>query len=142
MDSARFSTLADAYGAAIGRWPKAERLGAWQFALGHPIHARGVLVAARRIDQLLGHSAAPICDQALVNRIERICREHEFRPTAQSRPLRGWLGAGLAMAAAAGAVAGIAITPLAIRIAPAFNTVDPLADATTALGEPNELGEI
>lgn len=141
MDSVRFNALADAYGGALNRWPRVERLSAWLFALGHPVYARGILMAAGRIDQLLDHASTPICNQAFVDRIERICGTEKFRPMPRLQQLRGWLGVGLAVAAATGAVAGIAITPLAIRIAPAFNTADPLAEATTVLGEPNELGE-
>ena len=98
-------------------------------------------MAARLIDQLLRESKAPVYNPALADRIERISAERNFRAIREARPLRGWLGAGLAMAAATGAIAGIAITPVTIRFAPAFNTVDPATEAATALGEPNELGE-
>lgn len=141
MDSARFAALADAFGGALRRWPKAERVSAWLYAVRHPNCARRILKAAGLIDRFLGESAAPVYNPALADRIERIFAGRNFRPTLDARPLRRRLGAGLAIAAATGAVAGFAITPLAIRSAPAFDTADPVADATTALGEPNELGE-
>ncbi len=141
MDSARFAALADAFGGALRRWPKAERVNARLFAVRHPNYARRILMAARLIDRLLRESKAPAYNPALADRIERISAEPNFRAVREARPLRDWLGAGLAMAAATGAIAGFAITPVTIRFAPDIGAIDPVTEATTALGEPNELGE-
>lgn len=106
MGPERFGALADAYGAAVARWPQAEREAASLFMAVNPDIARDVLAAAERLDQQL--------DEWKPLALERDQLERAIAAAPRQRQahrLLRWfvgagIGAGLATACAAGLLVG------------------------------------
>ncbi|RRH98810.1 hypothetical protein EH240_18870 [Mesorhizobium tamadayense] len=113
MDARRFAALADAYGSALYRWPRAEQAAATLFAQSK--EGRAILDRAGRLDAILDrhHVEAPS---------RMLHGEIIARATTQIRQGRHrrlwWLGIGLAGAGLAGAVAGLALVTVVTPDAP------------------------
>ncbi len=110
MTAERFLELVQAWGADRRRWPEAERVAAEAFAAAHPDIADPALDEADQIDALLFASATPRVSTALRDRVIAAA-------AASGRTGRRWMdrltlafGAGWAVAACAGVVAGVALT--------------------------------
>lgn len=115
----RFAALAEAYGAAIERWPAAEREAAQ--AMADDASARAILARACDLDRLLDTYRIPEPSSALAGRIladaDRIVRR---RRTAR----RWWAGLGLAGVGLAGALAGaLAATAVLPRADPELGVI-------------------
>ncbi|WP_217575038.1 hypothetical protein [Mesorhizobium sp. GbtcB19] len=104
MDAARFAALADAYGSALHRWPRAEQAAAVRFAETEEGHA--ILRRAGRLDALLDRQRVEAPSPTLYGAIVA-------RAATEVRQVRRrrfwWLGFGLAGVGLAGAVAGLAL---------------------------------
>lgn len=111
MNRERFATLADAFGADLGRWPEAERDAARAFRTAHPAISESLLAEAGRLDDLLLGLAAPQASAALRDRILASAPQapRPFFSLGRFRQAAPWLapGAGLAAACAAGAWLGM-----------------------------------
>ncbi|MBX3479933.1 MAG: hypothetical protein KF842_06005 [Caulobacter sp.] len=109
MDATRFEALADAHGAAIGRWPLAEQDAAFAYLAEAPEAAQALLDQARVLDEALDTLRPPSPSLALRDAVL----------SAAPRPKAGWslgrwlagagVGAALAAACAAGVVIGVDI---------------------------------
>ncbi len=66
MDSARFQSLAEAFGADCGRWPASDREAAAAYTLEHPEQANAILLEARKIDAALDLTRADVGDLSLL----------------------------------------------------------------------------
>jgi hypothetical protein len=130
MDPDRFRFLAEACGAALDRWPEAERASAQALiARGDP-ETLAVLAEARALDTLL---ATHTVDAPEAQLVRRIVERGRARP-AWKRPRLWFSGAGLIGAGAAGVAAGaLAISMLATPPAP---SVFDQADWGTAFSTP------
>lgn len=108
----RFAALAEAYGAAIERWPAAEREAAQAMADGAA--ARAILARAQDLDRLLDTYRVPEPSSALTG---RILAEADRIVLRRASVRRLWAGLGLAGVGLAGALAGAlaatAVLPLA-----------------------------
>ena len=114
MTAERFLALTAAYGADRRRWPEADRAAAEAFAAAHPDVARPALAEADALDALLHRSATPQVSTALRDRV--IGAAGSVRGKVR-RTGRVWIdrltlafGAGWAVAACAGVVAGVLMT--------------------------------
>ena len=140
MNKERFQALAAAYGAAVSRWPAAERSAARWFAFRHRRSSRDILLEARRLDWILQRSASP----QLGNELRRVLIEgaHGLREPAEDG--RSWfgtlLGAGLAVACAAGIGAGFVIAPMTANDT-LTSPSDPAEVAASALANPTDLAD-
>ncbi|WFP63085.1 hypothetical protein [Mesorhizobium sp. WSM4904] len=113
MDARRFAALADAYGSALHRWPRAEQAAATLFAESE--EGRAILKRAGRLDAMLdrhrteapGHSL----HAAIVAKAATEVRQGRHRRF-------WWLGFGLAGVGLAGAVAGLALVTVVAPDAP------------------------
>jgi hypothetical protein len=106
MDLNRFETLVAAYGASPGRWPEEERAAAEAFARAHP-RAAALLREADSIDALLfAHRAAEPSRTLRTMVIEAAPRRRRLAGRAKL----WWSGLALALAGAAGTLAGSAAT--------------------------------
>lgn len=110
MTRERFEALAEAYGGDITRWPSAEREMAALMLAAEPAFVRGVLARADELDVALDAWRPTPATHGLQARI--IAAAPQPRAVWD---LRGWawragLGAGMAMACAAGLVVGVAIS--------------------------------
>ncbi|RWL99774.1 MAG: hypothetical protein E5X80_33570 [Mesorhizobium sp.] len=118
LDAKRFAALADAYGSALHRWPRAEQAAATLFAESE--EGRAILQRADRLDAILDrhHVEAPsraLHDKIVANATTRI---------RQGRHRRlWWLGFGLAGVGLAGAVAGLALVTVVTPDAPSDHYV-------------------
>ncbi|MDX8468817.1 hypothetical protein RFM26_24205 [Mesorhizobium sp. VK23B] len=104
MDARRFAALADAYGSALHRWPRAEQAAATLFAESE--EGRAILATAGRLDAMLDrhHVEAPsrtLHGEIVAGAASAIRQERRRR--------FWWLGFGLAGVGLAGAVAGLAL---------------------------------
>ncbi|TIP00946.1 MAG: hypothetical protein E5X72_27785 [Mesorhizobium sp.] len=104
MDAGRFAALADAYGGALHRWPRAEQAAATLFA--ETEQGRAILARAGRLDVMLDRhrveTPSPALHRAIVVRATTEVRQERRRRF-------WWLGFGLAGVGLAGAVAGLAL---------------------------------
>ena len=109
MDAGRFAALANAYGAALRRWPLAEQAAASLFA--ETEKGRAILASAGRLDAVLDRHRLEAPGLAL-HRAIVVRAATEVR---QGRRRRfWWLGFGLAGVGLAGAVAGLALVTVVI----------------------------
>lgn len=134
MDGRRFGALADAYGAAISRWPKDMQDAAWAFLAEEPDTADAVLADARDLDAALDVLGAPSPSAGLRDRI--LAAGPRMRSTRAL--MRRWLlgagvGAGLVAATVAGLVFGVTLSSAHVsdsdQMLAAVYTGDPLDDA-------------
>ncbi|TIV72400.1 MAG: hypothetical protein E5V89_05550 [Mesorhizobium sp.] len=113
MDARRFAALADAYGSALHRWPRAEQAAATLFAESE--EGRAILARAGRLDAYLDRHHVEAPSRTLHGEIVA-------RATTQLRQGRHrrfwWLGFGLAGVGLAGAVAGLALVTVVAPDAP------------------------
>ncbi|WP_192257349.1 hypothetical protein [Mesorhizobium silamurunense] len=113
MDAKRFAALAEAYGSALHRWPRAEQAAAALFAESE--EGRAILASAGRLDAILDRHHVEAPSPALHGEIVA-------RATTQLRQGRHrrfwWLGFGLAGVGLAGAVAGLALVTVVTPDAP------------------------
>lgn len=104
MDAGRFAALADTYGGALHRWPRAEQAAATLFA--ETEQGRAILARAGRLDAMLDRhrveAPSPALHRAIVARATTEVRQERRRRF-------WWLGFGLAGVGLAGAVAGLAL---------------------------------
>lgn len=142
MNKKRFQALAAAYGGAISRWPIAERRPARWFSFCHRRASGIILRDARRLDQILHHSAPPALSVGLLGSL--VEGAPGLREAAQER--RSWLptvlATGLAAACAAGIGAGFVIAPLTANDALTSPAADPAEVAASALGNPSEFLDV
>lgn len=115
----RFAALAEAYGAAIERWPVGERAAAQAMANGAA--ARAILARAQDLDRLLDSYRVPAPSSALAGRIladaDRIVRRRDMARN-------WWAGLGLAGVGLAGALAGaMAATAVLPRVDPDLSVI-------------------
>lgn len=104
MEAERFAALADAYGGALHRWPRAEQVAASLFA--ESAEGRAMLERAGRLDAVLDRHRAAAPRPALHGAIVA----NAAMPLRQGRRRRlWWLGFGLAGIGLAGAVAGLGL---------------------------------
>jgi len=141
MTPERFESVAISYGADIGRWPEAERAAARILSEANSAATAGVLFQAAALDRLLAAAPAPAPDFALKEQIFRSTIARRASPPAAGRWLGFGLGAGLAGAAAAGLAAGLIIGPMTLAPALAASGADPIAQASSLLGEPPDLAD-
>jgi hypothetical protein len=109
MTRERFEALAEAYGAAIPRWPAEERAAAQAWLAAEPEAGRAILARAEALDAALDAWRPMTASHALRERVI----------AAAPRAIRGairwtWVwgagaGAGLCAATAAGLVMGVAL---------------------------------
>lgn len=109
MTRERFEALAEAYGAAVTRWPAAERDAAFAWLAAEPDAGRAILARAETLDAALDAWRPMPASHALRERVI----------AAAPRAIRGairwtWIlgagaGAGLCAATAAGLVLGVAL---------------------------------
>ena len=112
MNAERLEQLIAAYGASPRRWPDAERAAAERLLAERP-ELRAVLQAAGDLDHWLDLSPSPRPSTALHDRV--LASAVQARPGRAlvfgfSRPLAWLTGAGMAAAACAGALSGVALT--------------------------------
>ncbi|MDX8520657.1 hypothetical protein [Mesorhizobium dulcispinae] len=104
MDARRFAALADAYGSALHRWPRAEQTAATLFAESE--EGRAILATAGRLDAMLDRHHVEASSRTLHGEIVAGAAS----AIRQERRRRfWWLGFGLAGVGLAGAVAGLAL---------------------------------
>lgn len=109
MDAKRFETLAEAHGAAIGRWPRDDQDAAFAFLAEAPEVAQALLDDARLLDEALDELRPPSPSLALRDAIIAAAPA-ESRGWSLGRWLAGaGIGAALAAACAAGVVIGVDI---------------------------------
>jgi len=113
MTSERFLGLVQAWGADRRRWPEAERTAADAFAAANPHLATPALAEADEVDALLFVSRTPQVSMELRNRVIAAATRAGGHA---GRTGRRWLdrltlafGAGWAVAACAGVVAGVLV---------------------------------
>ncbi|TIV15553.1 MAG: hypothetical protein E5W02_14830, partial [Mesorhizobium sp.] len=103
MDAGRFAALADVYGGALHRWPRADQAAATLFA--ETDQGRAILARAGRLDVMLDRhrveAPSPALHRAIVAGATTEVRQERRRRF-------WWLGFGLAGVGLAGAVAGLA----------------------------------
>ncbi|RWD59364.1 MAG: hypothetical protein EOS36_25540 [Mesorhizobium sp.] len=113
MDARRFAALANTYGSALHRWPRAEQAAATLFAESE--EGRAMLARAGRLDAVLDRHHVEAPSRTLHGEIVA-------RATTQLRQGRHrrfwWLGFGLAGVGLAGAVAGLALVTVVAPDAP------------------------
>lgn len=105
MTPERFTTLADAYGGDVRRWPTAEQAAAERMVAEDPAWTSQVLARAGELDDLLDEVPAPKPSVALADRI--VAQSPRPRPTWRPWLVPAGLGAGLAAACAAGVMLGV-----------------------------------
>ena len=114
MTPERFTALVSAYGADARRWPESERATAQAFMAAEPEAARAVLAEADALDALLHAAPAPQVSMALRDRVIASAAEAGLKARKHGRiwldRLALALGAGWAVAACAGVVAGVLMT--------------------------------
>ncbi|PBB80393.1 hypothetical protein CK218_13530 [Mesorhizobium sp. WSM3879] len=104
MNAQRFAALADAYGSALHRWPRAEQAAATLFAESE--EGRAILATAGRLDVILDRHHVEAPSRTLHGEI--VARA--TTQLSQGRRRRfWWLGFGLAGVGLAGAVVGLAL---------------------------------
>jgi hypothetical protein len=118
MDARRFAALADAYGGALHRWPRAEQAGAALFAESG--EGRAILRRAGRLDAILDRDRVEAPGRALHGAIVAQAAT-QLRQGRHRR--RWWLGFGLAGIGLAGAVAGLALVTVVTPEAPSDHYV-------------------
>jgi hypothetical protein len=106
MSVERFRTLADAYGADVGRWPPAEREAGRKLLAGGDPTCTSIIEEAAAIDDMLSAYHVPQPTRALSQQV--IASAPVVAPP-WSRTQLWWSGVGLATACLAGALAGAAI---------------------------------
>lgn len=112
MNAERLEQLIEAYGAAPRRWPEAERAAAERLLAERP-ELRAALQAAADLDHWLDLSPNPRASMALHDRVLASAVQAGRGRGAVlglSRPLAWLAGAGMAAAACAGALSGMALT--------------------------------
>lgn len=114
MTSERFLALVAAWGADARRWPEAERAMAEAFAAAHPELAEPALAEADAADALLHASRIASPSMMLRDRVIASAAEAGLKARREGRR---WLdrlslafGAGWAVSACAGIVAGVMMT--------------------------------
>ncbi|GAA0648965.1 hypothetical protein [Brevundimonas lenta] len=114
MTAERFLALIAAYGADARRWPVDERAAAEAFMAAQPEAARAALAEADAVDALLHASATPRVSMALRDRVIASASEAGLKARREGRRwldrLALALGAGWAVAACAGVIAGVFMT--------------------------------
>lgn len=130
MNTERYTSLAEAYGADIRRWPDADRDAARDWQAREPEAARRALAEALVLDEALDAWRPPAASADLRERILALAP----KPRAVLSGVRLWLsGAGLAAACAAGVVVGMAGSSAAVSDARA----DELLAAAAAPDDPS-----
>jgi hypothetical protein len=113
MTVERFTTLADAYGGDLRRWPAAERDAARAFQSRESAVARRVLEAAAELDRHLYAASvpapAPLLRELILAGAPRAPRRLGFSGAFAWLRYPAWLapGAGVAAACCAGAILGL-----------------------------------
>ena len=102
MTPERFSSLLDAFGGDLDRWPAAEREDARAYLRAHP-PAHAALADAARLDALLAAWVVPGPGAALAARVASVAAQ---RTPAIRRLHLWWSGLGAAAALATGLAAG------------------------------------
>jgi len=115
MNSERFTTLAQAYGADLSRWPAEERDAAVEFLAANP----GALEEEAALDALLDLAPAASLSPDLASRLAY--GAPRGRPQRLGRPQAWMSGAGLAAACVLGLAFGASL--------PAHILVDPSTEA-------------
>lgn len=114
MTEERFLALVAAYGADARLWPAAERAAAQAFMAARPDLARPALAEAEAVDALLHASKVASPSAVLRNRVIASAAQAGLRARREGRRwldrLALALGAGWAVAACAGVVAGVMLT--------------------------------
>jgi hypothetical protein len=114
MTSERFLALIAAYGADTRRWPENERAEAQAFAAAGSAAVHAALAEADAVDALLHLSRAAQPSMALRDRVVASAVEAGLKARREGRRwldrLALALGAGWAVAACAGVVAGVMMT--------------------------------
>lgn len=112
MNAERLEQLIEAYGASPRRWPEAERAAAERLLAERP-ELRAGLAAAADLDHWLDTAPRPRPSTALHDRVLASAvqaRGGRALVFGLSRPLAWLAGAGMAAAACAGAMSGVALT--------------------------------
>jgi hypothetical protein len=105
MSVERFRTLADAYGADIGRWPAAEREAGRKLLAGGDPACAAIIEEAAAIDDMLVAYCVPQPTRALS---QIVIASAPVMAPPWSRTQLWWSGVGLATACLAGVLAGAA----------------------------------
>jgi len=155
MTAERFGALAAAYGAALHRWPAAERAEAEGWMLRHQTEADAMLSSAAQLDDWLAADTVAPPDAALQRRIldaaaafapmsahpvpaavpvVRPARKPASLPFWR-RPRLVWSGLGFAGIGLAGAAAGVFAVSILISAVPVRVSFD-APYAVTAFGNP------
>ena len=114
MNAERLKQLAEAYGADKRRWPEAEREGAEALLESDGPWADRLLFDARQTDAALHASRQPTVSTALRDRVIASAIAAGLTPRKARMVwdrLVLWFGAGWAVAACAGVIAGATLTP-------------------------------
>lgn len=114
MNAERLKQLAEAYGADKRRWPEAERKAAEALIGSDGPWADRILFDARQTDAALHASPQPVVSTALRDRVIASALAAGLSPQKARvvwDRLVLWFGAGWAVAACAGVIAGVTLTP-------------------------------
>lgn len=136
MSVERFRTLADAYGADIGRWPAAEREAGRKLLAGGDAACAAIIEEAAAIDDMLIAYRVPQPTRALS---QIVIASAPVMAPPWSRTQMWWSGVGLATACLAGALAGAAIVaalpPVAIPDSGFSRSYEPTAFGYLQIGQ-------
>ena len=113
MNAERMRLLAEAYGADKRHWPQAERVAAEAFVATDPAQAERLLFDARQTDAALDASPRPMVSNALRDAVIASAMAAGLSPRKAKMVwdrLMLWAGAGWAVAACAGVIAGANLT--------------------------------
>lgn len=113
MNAERMRQLAEAYGADKRHWPQAERVAAERFVAADPAQAERLLFDARLTDAALDASPRPMVSNALRDAVIASAMAAGLSPKKARLVwdrLMLWAGAGWAVAACAGVIAGANLT--------------------------------
>ena len=113
MNAERMRQLTEAYGADKRRWPQAERAAAEAFVAADPVKAERLMFDARQTDAALDASARPMASNALRDAVIASAMAAGLSPKKARLVwdrLMLWAGAGWAVAACAGVIAGANLT--------------------------------
>jgi hypothetical protein len=133
MSVERFRTLADAYGADIGRWPSAEREAGQKLLAGGDLACTAIIEEAAAIDDMLVAYRVPQPTHTLS---QRVIASAPVMAPPWSRTQLWWSGLGLATACLAGALAGAAIVASLPPVA------FPDSDFSRSYDEPTAFGHL
>jgi len=113
MNAERIKQLAEAYGADKRHWPQAERAAAEGFVAANAVQAERLMFDARQTDAALDASPRPMVSNALRDAVIASAMAAGLSPKKARMVwdrLILWAGAGWAVAACAGVIAGANLT--------------------------------